>query len=106
MPAHRSLHPRLYPEGLVSDFAEPRQCWEDLVKGWAIQAFVGAIFYKIPDAAAPFFAYVCVVRSTVNLTGRKVASPRSIGAVLDHPFEAILSVSPLIPWLEEFKQRR
>jgi hypothetical protein len=80
------------------DLPQPRQFWYDLVKGGSLQAFVGASLYKVPDAAAPFFAYVFVVRSTVHLTGRKVTSPRSVGAVLDHPFEAILSIDPLISW--------
>ena len=32
----------------------------------------GASFYEVPDAAAPFFADVFVVRSTVNLARREV----------------------------------
>jgi hypothetical protein len=55
---------------------------------------VRASFYKLPDAAAPFFADVFVVRSTVNLTRREVTTPR--GIVLDHPFDAILAIAPLL----------
>jgi len=81
----------------VSNFAEPGQFWDELVVGGALQAFVRATFCKVPDAAAPFFADVFVVRSTVNLARREVTTPRGIGAVLDHPFDAILAIDPLIP---------
>ena len=86
------------PRHSVSNFAEPGQFWDELVVGWALQAFVRATFCKVPDAAAPFFADVFVVRSAVNCTRRKVTSPRSVGAVLNHPLEAILPIDPLISW--------